>query len=196
MKKEDLLISIIIPYYNTYDYTIKLLYELEKQITNDIEVIVVDDHSDMVLPINYEKSWLKYIRLPKNSNGASKPRNIGLEQAEGKYIAFIDSDDMITYDYIREIKKAIEKNTDIIYLSWKMPRSRIIMRKEPPKWNCSVWCRVYKREIIGNVRFREDLRIAEDWQFNHDLNPKTSTCIGKVIYIYNSGRKGSIMSGG
>lgn len=196
MKKEDLLISIIIPYYNTYDYTVKLLYELEKQITNDIEVIVVDDHSDMVLPINYEKPWLKYIRLPKNSNGASKPRNIGLEQAEGKYIAFIDSDDMVTDDYIREIKKAIEENTDIIYLSWKMQKSRIIMRKEPPKWNCSVWCRVYKREIIGKVRFREDLRIAEDWQFNHDLKPKTSTCIEKVIYIYNSGRKGSIMSGG
>ena len=69
------------------------------------------------------------------------------------------------------------------------------MNIQPPKWNCAVWCRVYKREIIGDVRFDENLRIAEDWKFNQQIKWKTKTCIKEVIYFYNNGRKGSILNG-
>ena len=195
MEKENFLISIIIPYYNTYDYTIKLIDKLKKQLTDDVEVIIIDDYSNKPLDIEMPLDKMYTIRLLKNSGGASLPRNLGLALARGKYIAFIDSDDMITDNYLKEIKQAITKNTDIIYLSWKLKDRNIIITKEPPKWNCAVWCRVYKREIIGDVKFDENLRIAEDYKFNHSLNPKTSTCINTPIYIYNSGRKGSIMTG-
>ena len=47
---------------------------------------------------------------------------------------------------------------DIIFLSWKSYKHNVIIYGEPPKWNCSVWSRVYKKEIIGKTRFREDLK--------------------------------------
>lgn len=189
-------LSIIIPMYNTNNYVMKLLYQLEKQMVEGIEVIVVDDHSDTTLPINYNPKWLKKIRLEENSGGASKPRNIGLDNAKGEYIAMIDSDDMVADNYIEKIMKAIEKKPDIIYLSWKSKVQQVTMNIRPPKWNCAVWCRVYRKDIIGNTRFDENLRIAEDWKFNQQIKYHKSSCIRDVIYFYNNGRKGSLINGG
>ena len=85
---------------------------------------------------------------------------------------------------------------DIIYLSWKSRKHNVIMTDKPPQWNCSVWCRVYKRELLENVRFNEDLKIAEDWVFNEQIKPESSCCIRRTIYFYNNGRLGSLTNGG
>ena len=188
-------LSIIIPYFNTQEYIMKLLLQLEKQINDRVEVIVVDDHSDIALPVNYNPKWLKKIRLEENSGTASKPRNVGLDNAKGEYIAFIDSDDNVTDDYIERILNIIKKNPDIIFLSWKSRIQKVIMNIKPPRWNCAVWCRVYKRQIIGDTRFDENLIIAEDWKFNEEIKYETSACIKSVVYIYNNGRKGSLING-
>lgn len=100
---------------------------------------------------------------------------------------------MVSEDYIETILKKLK--TDIIFISWKSKKHDIKMIFKPPKWNCAVWCRVYKREIIGNVRFREDLKIAEDWAFNQEIKYQSKACINKTIYFYNNGRKGSLMNG-
>lgn len=184
-------LSIIIPYYEVYDYIKELMKMLEPQLTNEIEVIIVDDGCN---EHRLDKFKAKVIHLDTNSGGAGKPRNIGLENASGDYIAFIDADDLITNDYIVRILKKIEKNPDIIYLSWKCKGNKVIMDKRPPKWNCAVWCRVYKRSLIGNVRFREDLKIAEDYLFNQQLKPLICKSIKEVVYIYNNGRPGSLMN--
>lgn len=187
-------LSIIIPTYNTNLYLIKLLQKLQEQMIDGVEVIVVDDYSDNPLKLEFP-NWCKFIQLEQNSGGASRPRNIGLDLAAGEYITFIDSDDMITDNYISKILKAIEKKPDIIFLSWKSKVQQVIMMTQPPKWNCSVWCRVYKREIIGNTRFDEDLRIAEDWKFNQEIKFKTKICIRDIVYLYNNERKGSLING-
>lgn len=189
-------LSIIIPAYNTNEYLLKLLNVLNRQIRNNtnIEVIVVDDHSNEKITVTYP--WLKYIYLDKNSGGASKPRNVGLDIAKGRYIAFIDSDDIVLDDYLLKILKEMEKEPDIIFLSWKAKRMRCIMNPKPPKWNCAVWCRVYKKEIIDSIRFDENLKIAEDWRFNENIQYSTYVSIKDIIYVYNDGRKGSILNGG
>lgn len=185
-----ILLTIIIPTYNLNDYADRILNLLDKQINNKIEVIVIDDGSEMPYSSNYK--WVKIIRLEKNSGTASKPRNVGLDVAKGKYIAFIDVDDLVTENYINKIMSKIRKQPDIIYLSWKSKVHDIKIITRPPKWNCAVWCRVYKRELIGETRFDEKLRKAEDWVFNQQVKPKTSLVIKEQIYIYNNGRKGSI----
>lgn len=186
-------LSIIIPVYNTHSYLSKLLYILNKQMKENIEVIVIDDGSTEKINLNYP--WLKYIYLEKNSGGASKPRNIGLDIAKGRYIGFIDSDDSISNDYLEKILKEMEKEPDIIFLSWKDENGAIIMNPKPYDWNCSVWCRVYKREIIGNTRFNESLRIAEDKIFNEEIKYNSYTSIKDIVYYYNLGRKGSLLNG-
>lgn len=182
-------LSIITPYYKTLEYTLKLAEVLEPQLTEGIEWIIIDDGCNEKELDNLKA---KVIHLKENSRTASKPRNIGLDFAKGEYIAFIDSDDIVMNNYVEKILSKTRKQPDIIYLSWKSKVHDIKIITRPPKWNCAVWCRVYKRELIGETRFDEKLRKAEDWVFNQQVKPKTSLVIKEQIYIYNNGRKGSI----
>ncbi len=190
-------LSIIIPYYDTFEYTKKLIEKLIPQMKKEVEVLIIDDGcGELMLDYTTEvNDNMIVIHSTPNSGNASRPRNIGLEHAKGEYIAFIDSDDMVTDDYIQKILYKIQSKPDIIFLSWKMPQQTFIITTKPQRWNCAVWCRVYKREIIGEIRFDESLRIAEDWKFNQAIKYNTSVCIREPIYLYNSGRKGSLTNG-
>lgn len=89
-------LSIIIPYYNTKEYTDKLLDILDKQITNEIEILLIDDGSDIPYSTDYEWVNLFY----KDNGGVSSARNLGLDKASGEYIGFIDSDDEVWNGYL------------------------------------------------------------------------------------------------
>lgn len=186
MKNEDLIkLSIIIPYYDRPKYIKRLLEVLEPQLTNETELIIVDDCS--LIPLDYP-----CIRLNENSGGASIPRNVGLDRAKGKYIAFIDSDDSVSDDYIETILNKTKEEWDYCFISWKTSTNTIIIKDNPPNWNCCVWNCIYKKEIIGNERFNPNLRIAEDYDFNIRVRKGKKANIEKVLYYYNETSK-SIM---
>lgn len=186
MKNEDLIkLSIIIPYYDRSKYIKRLLEVLEPQLTNETELIIVDDCSP--IPLDYP-----CIRLNENSGGASIPRNVGLDKAKGKYIAFIDSDDSVSDDYIETILNKTKEEWDYCFISWKTSTNTIIIKDNPPNWNCCVWNCIYKKEIIGNERFNPNLRIAEDYDFNIRVRKGKKANIEKVLYYYNETSK-SIM---
>jgi glycosyltransferase involved in cell wall biosynthesis len=182
-------LTIIIPYYNVLDHIKRLFTVLEPQLDDEVEVIIVDDGCNEK---ELDKLNAKVIHLEKNSGGAGKPRNVGIENAKGKYIAFIDADDMVTADYISEIKKKIKEDNDIIYLSWVSNKHDVVVTDRPPIWNPTVWSKVYKKDLIGNTRFEEDINFAEDKKFNDMIKPKTCSYIDKQIYVYNNSREGSL----
>ena len=175
-------LSIIIPYYKALEKIKKLFEVLGPQLDKDVEVIIVDDGCNEK---ELDKLNAKVIHLDTNSGGAGKPRNVGIEKSTGKYIAFIDADDMVTEDYISEIKNKIKENKDIIYLSWKSDKHNVVVKDKPPFWNPTVWSKVYKRELIGDLRFEEDINYAEDKHFNDKIKPKSSSVIEKQIYLYD-----------
>lgn len=180
-------LSIITPYFKTLEYTLELAKVLEPQLTDNIEWIIVDDGCNEK---ELDKLKAKVIHLPTNSGGASKPRNVGLDNATGEYIAFIDSDDMVSNDYIERVLRSL--GSDIIFISWKSQVHDIKITNKPPEWNCAVWCRIYRKEIIKDRRFPEGVKIGEDWVFNKDLKYETKNVIKKQIYFYNI-REGSLV---
>lgn len=106
------IVSVIIPVYNTGKEAKKLIEFLLNGEYQNIELLVVDDGSkDDSLRI------LKSIADPKNrlrvfhqkNGGASSARNLALKKASGKYIAFIDSDDEVSPDYLTRLVKETEK---------------------------------------------------------------------------------------
>ena len=189
-----MLLSIIIPTYNRNEKVDRILKELSKQITNEVEVIVVDDCSK--IPYKTPFNWVKVINLKENSGGASVPRNIGLDNATGKYIAFIDSDDMIKPNYISKILEKTKEEWDYCYISWEAKRTKVIIRDNPPEWNCCVWNCIYKRELIGDTRFDPKLKIAEDYNFNAKVRKGKKANIIDVLYYYEQFSPDSLVNAG
>lgn len=184
----DMKLSIIIPYYKTLELTKKLLDKLVPQLNDEVEVILVDDGCN-------EKKLDKYpiTVIHKQNNGVSEARNTGLDKASGKYIAFIDSDDMVSDNYVSRILEEINKNYDYFYISWKNTKGeQYIIANEPPEFNKSVWNCVYKRELIGDKRFKKNIQYGEDWDFNDRVRKGKKGNITDILYIYNVGREDSL----
>ena len=186
-------LSIITPYYNTPKEIKELADVLVPQLTNEVEWIIIDDGCRAG---ELDSIGAKVIHLSQNSGGASKPRNIGLDASCGDYIAFIDSDDMVSEDYVASIiAKIKEESYGYCYFSWEYlldPTNRIIIEKEPPEWNQSIWNCVYSRKLIGSVRFDETKRTAEDAIFNMMVRKGEHTVIPKILYKYNTGREDNL----
>ena len=190
----NVVFTIITPHYNRHKYLKELAKVLEPQLDETIEWLIVDDYSQ-----DQDFSYLKkgkVIHLNNNSGGASVPRNVGLDNAKGKYITFIDSDDLVSEDYIKEIKNSFKCDYDYCYFSWKDKNHTIFIDNEPPSWNCCVWNCIYKKELIGNTRFNPELRIAEDYDFNQKVRKGKHRCIKKVLYYYNIDTPNSLIKGG
>src|SRR5262249_54502311 len=91
------LISIIIPAYNAERYIGRTLHSALKQTFRDIEVIVINDGSTDNTRLIVEKMALKdnRVRMFNTANrGVAMARNLGIEKAQGSYVAFLDADDL------------------------------------------------------------------------------------------------------
>lgn len=188
------MLSIITPHYNRHKYLKELAEVLEPQLTEECEWLIIDDNSE-----DKDFSYIqkgKVILLDTNSGGASVPRNVGLDIAKGEYITFIDSDDLVSEDYIKEIKNSFKYNYDYCYFGWKSRTMTVLIDREPPKWNCCVWNCIYKKELIGDKRFPKDLKIAEDYVFNKEVRTGKHRSIKKILYYYNIDTPNSLIKGG
>ena len=103
MEINNVEVSIVVPIYNVEKYLRRCLDSLVNQTFRDIEVIALNNGStDNSLSIlNGYANRDKRIKVIDNNNlGVSEARNIGIREAKGKYIVFVDSDDWINVDMI------------------------------------------------------------------------------------------------
>lgn len=176
-------LSVIMAYYNEPELVKNILDELCRQATDEVEIIVVDDGCNEPLLDTYP---VKVVHLPENSGGDSVPRNVGLDIAKGKYITFVDADDMVASDYISSILNKIhESDFEYCYFSWKGQLFSVTIKDEPPTWNCCVWDCIYSRKAIGTERFKSELVLAEDFDFNKRVRKGRKQILHKTLYYYN-----------
>ena len=147
--------SIVIPYYKTLELTKELFNILIPQLTKEVEVILIDDGCNEKELDHFVADNIKVIHI--KNGGVSSARNIGLNECKGQYVAFIDSDDKITRDYIEKVLKKInEEEFDYCLFSWEAIgrlQGKYIIKDNPPEWNTSVWNCIYNRKTIGDNRF-------------------------------------------
>ncbi len=117
-KIETLLISVIIPVYNTEKYLRACLDSIVNQTHSNLQIILIDDGSkdnSGAICDEYAKKDSRIICVHQQNGGVSKARNEGLKLATGDYIHFPDSDDYIdldTYEYL--VKIATERRCDVV----------------------------------------------------------------------------------
>ena len=109
---DDVLVSIIVPVYNVENYIDDCIKSLVKQSYKNIEVLLIDDGSTDQSS-NKCDSWGKEdsrIRVfHQNNAGLSAARNLGLKNMKGKYVTFVDSDDLVEPNMIKHLLEGIER---------------------------------------------------------------------------------------
>ena len=110
------MVSIIVPVYNSEKYIERCIVSVMKQTNPNWELIIVDDGStdksaDIIDRIARNEKKIRYYY--QNNSGAGMARNLGITKATGDYIAFLDSDDYLSKDYIESIE---QHDSDVIFL--------------------------------------------------------------------------------
>ena len=181
-------LSITIAYYKTYELTVKLLDTLIPQLTDEVEVFLVDDGCNEKKLDKY-KDKINIIHLKENTGGAHAD-NVGFRKSKGKFIGLIDSDDMITEDYIETLLKAIEeRNEDVIVFDWQDINTGEILHRPN---NYAPWKAIYKKEIMP--LFHDGHIFSYDVPFQEELEEKNPSYhyLDKVLYLYYSERPGNL----
>ncbi|MFI3236937.1 MAG: glycosyltransferase family 2 protein [Lachnospiraceae bacterium] len=108
----DILISIVVPVYNTKEYLEKCVYSIMNQTYSNLEILLIDDGSTDDTGLLCDALAQKDARIKVfhvENGGTSRARNIGIELAQGEYIGFVDSDDFIDIDMYQTLMFGIEK---------------------------------------------------------------------------------------
>ncbi len=201
--KMGIRLSVIVPVYNGGVFLDQCLASLTKQSfqKESYEVIVVNDgstdDSEKIID-KYCSEFGYFIKINKRNGGVSSARNLGIEKARGKYIAFVDADDLIANNaYIAVIEIMDTENLDAFYfkltaikeelqhnISINTLRSMCIMRAS--KGETSVNLAVYKYEILKehNIRFEEKVTMGEDGLFNFFFTNATELIGATNIILY------------
>lgn len=113
-------ISVIVPVYKVRDRIFKTLESLKAQTLKEFEVLFIDDgspdDSSDFIQSQLKNSHVIYRIIKKENGGVSSARNLGINEAKGEYVQFLDSDDYIEKDMLKELyEKAIETDSDIVY---------------------------------------------------------------------------------
>ena len=202
-------ISIITPAYNAENYICQTIESVQAQTYKDWEMIIVDDCSvdnTIVLVQNYEKNdpRIRLIRAPKNG-GVAAARNIGLEQAKGDYIAFVDSDDLWKPEKLKkQLSYMIEKGCVLSYTDFqrfnttdnslgkviKCPKK---MKANDILKNTAIGCLTVMVDKKQAGEFRMPLlRHTEDnctWYHILMNTNQTAYNVGEVLALYRDGNE-------
>lgn len=115
--KLDALISVIVPVYNVENYLRQCISSLLSQSYTHFELLIVDDgstdQSGMICD-EYASQDSRIRVVHKNNGGVSSARNFGLDMAKGEYICFVDSDDWVQKDYLKDLLRYSKEGVDFI----------------------------------------------------------------------------------
>ena len=189
LNKNNIKISVIVPCYNIREYLPRCIESILAQTYKNLEIILISDGStdgtDEVIR-EYVKKDSRIIPVFKQNSGVSDTRNRGLDIATGDYIGFVDGDDYIEPEmYETLLKNAIENNADISHCGYQMvfpsrvdyyynTGKKVIQDNKKGIRDIIVGdyvepspcIKIYKKNIVNNLRMPPNIKINEDVIFN------------------------------
>lgn len=208
------LISVVVPVYNAGPYLRQCLNSLAAQTYPHVEIILVDDGSSdgsgQVCREYAERDGrFQYVRLSAN-RGPSAARNVGVRQAAGAFISFVDADDYVEPGLLERLHCSLTRNgadisacgADGIRLetgparSYSRVEAVCCLAKGSP-FNHVQWGKLYRTDLVRSCPFDENVFYSEDLLFLYQALKRS----GKVSYIPDGlyhyvNREGSQMHSG
>ncbi|MBQ3033806.1 MAG: glycosyltransferase family 2 protein [Deferribacterales bacterium] len=211
-------ISVIIPVHNSRDYLAQCVESLLNQTFTDFEILLMENFStdgtyEIAQSLAEKDSRIRLFKLDKK--GICNARNEGIEKALGKYIVFMDNDDLVTEDHLQALYDCVSDGSCQmgiapfagLYSQGKVKKkiyhfpqgvytdgSKACLMGERV-----VWSRIYSRQIINDnhVRFDDRVEAVEDWPFYFRmlLLSQGVKVTDKSCYYYRQGRQGQASAG-
>ena len=199
------LLSVIVPIYNAEKYLKTCIDSLVNQTYEAKEIILVDDGStDSSASIcdEYCEKFDFITAIHQKNAGVMAARNNGLDIAKGDYIILCDADDGLDLDAYEIMINALESTgSDVSVCGFKdeyenfhvfekhqsIPKAKVFKDKKSSLVGIFnglggfIWNKVFKRKVIENIRFRDDVAITDDLQFTWDAF--TLGGVNKTCYI-------------
>lgn len=215
------LVSVIVPIYKVEDYLERCISSILNQTWADFELILVDDGSPDGCPLLCDQWRKKDSRIKvihKENGGLSDARNSGLKIASGEFIAFVDSDDWVSPDYLQILVESLQKNdcdiiecgiirtrgeTDGIRSGDGNTKVSLFQTEDALKqlikdglFHQYVWNKLYKRSVIDGIFFEKGKTNEDEfWTYRVFGNAKRIGKIEVPLYYYFQ-RAASIMGEG
>ena len=200
-------VSIVVPVYNVALYLVECIESIINQTYKNIEVILVNDGStdnSKEICENYAKKDDRIIFITKQNNGAASARNYGLNIVTGKYIGFVDSDDILELNYIERLVTTLKNNNvDIAVCSYYNLYKNTIkeqvyeyqlvsfsdeeyLERFLKDWTCGlIWNKLFKADVIKNNRFEEGHKIDDEFfTYRCVMNSKKVVLFNEPLYYY------------
>src|SRR5262245_59148592 len=171
-------VSVIVPCYNAAAYLARTIESVLQQSHRDLELIVVDDLStdgsaDIVLRYAARDPRVRLLRMPRNTGGPAAPRNAGVAAARGRWLAFLDADDL-WHTRKLEAQLGVLEQSGLAMCSAQMldfidgterveralpvplPLLRVTLTQQLVKYRTPTSSIVIRRELLGARPFNED----------------------------------------
>ncbi|MBR5577651.1 MAG: glycosyltransferase [Lachnospiraceae bacterium] len=220
----DTELSVIIPVYNVAEYLPDCIKSLTAWQAPYVEFLFINDgSSDYSAAIIEEcRQQDQRIRLiNKENGGCASARNRGLEEAKGRYVGFVDSDDVIHETMLEKLfSRALLGGYEVSYCGYSelyektapipvkndclaFPYTEGTWRPDKVwllaiKTRVAIWRCLYKKEFLKkeNIVFREELQRFDDLPFRTEVffKAKSAVCIPEYLYYYRLGRPGQDVS--
>ena len=219
MDKNGKLVSVIMPVYNSEKYLEEALVSIQEQSYKNLEVILVDDGSKDSSPEicdRFASIDTRFKVIHQSNSGPSAARNRGLDEATGDYVTFVDNDDLLHRDFVKELYSLCDDNEcDIaltrihaFYDGEQLPQGRgesklrYMDARELSEqlldmgWNgiAVTMAKVFKKSLYDSIRFNEERIIGDDDSTMYLVywNAQKAVLNNETLYFYRSKRKGSI----
>ncbi len=204
MSKNDDLISVVVPVYNGEATIERCIEGIKAQVYDNYEVIFVNDgstdNSAKILEEICSKNK-KYSVIKTKNAGAGPARNVGIERAKGEYICFIDIDDIVSPNYLKQLHKVlVDNDADISCADYTRNRkndfenltndSTVLNSQEAVDSllkmgiKNGVAVKLFKKSTIGNIRMPY-YTVAEDLFFNYQVFKRAKKVVINHSTIYS-----------
>jgi len=205
-------VSVVATFCNLDNVAGRMLNSLVNQTYKNLEIICVNDNStDITLEVlnEFASNDERIVVLSnKETFGVSKSRNIGIDNATGKYIIVVDGDDEMLLDGIENMVRAFDENTDCVVAGFKqktkdgainivMPEEKVsgspkneeffeTLMRYSNKSDVCCFTRMYKREVV-KARYKEDCNYGEQILFAFEMLQYLNniTMLPMVVYNYS-----------
>ncbi len=212
------LVTVIVPVYNTEQQLERCVRSIQNQTYKTLEILLVDDGSTDRSPQicdELAKDDTRIRVIHKKNGGVSDARNKGLDEAKGKYIVFVDSDDwieeemiavmvekagqhqvpLVVCDYIRtgENRESTKDGKEQLFSSAQALET-YLAEDENVRIPHSVWGKLFSRELIGDRRFPL-IKRTEELLFSTEIFCEMKQCVylPQTFYHYCDDRADSLM---